>query len=125
MTTSTVSEAPVRSRWHDADDLKWTVRHWASRLRVPVTQIHLRRMTNKWASISTTGRITLNTELLDLPKDVGEFVIAHELVHLLAPNHGPVFKSFLYAYLPDWESRQRHLQMLTTGPSRQSTARTR
>ncbi|MEH2386543.1 MAG: hypothetical protein V7K14_12355 [Nostoc sp.] len=31
----------------------------------------------KWASISTTGRLTLNTELLDLPKELGEFAIVH------------------------------------------------
>jgi predicted metal-dependent hydrolase len=37
-------------------------------------------------------------------------VIVHELVHLLAPNHGKVFKSFLYAYLPDWEERERQLR---------------
>jgi hypothetical protein len=52
------------------------------------------------------GRLTLNGELLDLPRDLGEFVIVHELVHLLAPNHGRVFKSFLHAYLPDWQARE-------------------
>jgi predicted metal-dependent hydrolase len=34
----------------------------------------------------------------------------HELVHLLAPNHGKVFKSFMHAYLPDWEMREKQLQ---------------
>lgn len=52
----------------------------------------------------------LNTELIELPKDLGEFVIVHELVHLLAPNHGRVFKSFMHAYLPDWESREQRLR---------------
>jgi hypothetical protein len=33
----------------------------------------------------------------------------HELVHLLAPNHGKVFKSFMSAYLPDWEEREKLL----------------
>jgi predicted metal-dependent hydrolase len=67
-------------------------------------------MRRKWASISTVGRLTLNTELVKLPKDLGEFVIVHELVHLLAPNHGKVFKSFMYAYLPDWELREKRLR---------------
>jgi hypothetical protein len=39
------------------------------------------------------------------PRVLGEFVIVPELVHLLAPNHGKVFKSFMFAYLPDWEER--------------------
>ncbi|HMA36237.1 MAG TPA: M48 family metallopeptidase, partial [Chloroflexia bacterium] len=60
--------------------------------------------------ISTSGRLTLNSELLALPKALGEFVIVHELVHLLAPNHGRVFKAFMHAYLPDWEAREQALR---------------
>jgi predicted metal-dependent hydrolase len=41
---------------------------------------------------------------------LGEFVIVHELVHLLAPNHGKVFKSFMSAYLPDWQEREKELR---------------
>jgi hypothetical protein len=67
-------------------------------------------MKTKWASMSTTGRLTLNTDLLTLPQELAEFVIVHELVHLLVPNHGKVFKSFMYAYLPDWEEREQQLQ---------------
>jgi hypothetical protein len=37
----------------------------------------------------------------------------HELVHLLAPNHGRVFKSFLHAYLPDWQARERRLRAVS------------
>ncbi len=59
-------------------------------------------MGRKWASMSTVGNLTLNSKLLDMPQPLGEYVIVHELTHLLAPNHGNVFKSFLYAYLPDW-----------------------
>jgi len=54
--------------------------------------------------------LTPNTELLDLPKEVGEFVIVHEIVHLLLPNHAKVFKCFLSAYLPDREERERNLR---------------
>ncbi|SCX83860.1 hypothetical protein SAMN05216420_10159 [Nitrosospira sp. Nl5] len=89
--------------WDDADDLRWAVRHWASKINVNLAEIHLRLMTQKWASISTRGRLTLNTELLEVPRHLGEYVIVHELVHLLVPNHGKVFKSFMSAYMPDWE----------------------
>jgi predicted metal-dependent hydrolase len=98
------------SRWHDAEEMRWAVRHWAARIGIKCPQIHLRQMTSKWASLSTAGRLTLNTELLDLPKNLGEYVIVHELVHLLAPNHGKVFKSFMLAYLPDWGKRAEELK---------------
>ena len=96
--------------WQDADELKWAVRNWTARIGVKVPQIHLRQMSRKWASISTTGRLTLNSELLEMPKLLGEFVIVHEVVHIIAPNHGKVFKSFMFAYLPDWQDRERLLR---------------
>ena len=128
----TVAERPSE-RWRDADELRWAARHWAARMGVRTPAIHIRPMTTKWGSLSRTithanpgnsvgatttispyaGRLTLNSELLTLPRDLGEFVIVHELVHLLAPNHGRVFKSFLHAYLPDWRDRERRLRAIT------------
>ena len=96
--------------WYDADELKWAARNWAVRIGVKSPQIHVRQMRSKWASISTAGRLTLNTDLLNISRDLGEYVIVHELIHLLAPNHGRVFKSFLTAYLPDWEQREERLK---------------
>ena len=93
-------------------DLKNAVSQWADRIGVKVREIHLRSMRRKWASISMKGRLTLNTELLSLPEALREFVIVHELVHLLVPNHGKLFKSFMSAYLPDWEERQDRLRSL-------------
>ena len=101
----------MRTAWHDADEMRWAARHWATRMGVRLLHIHLRPMTSKWASISTVGRLTLNTELLSLPKDIGEFVIVHELTHLIAPKHGKLFKSFMAAYLPDWEHREQQLRI--------------
>ena len=112
MTRTQVSDPPTQEQahWHDADELRWAARHWAVRIGVKTPQVHLRPMTTKWASISTSGRLTLNTDLLQLPKPLGEFVVVHELVPLLVPNHGRMFKSFLYAYLPNWEEREQQLR---------------
>lgn len=116
-------EKPV-NHWQDGEQLRWAVRHWAARMGIKAPQIHLREMRRKWASISGVGRLTLNTELIELPKELGEFVIVHELVHRLAPNHGKLFKSFMHAYLPDWEEREHRLRHATrsvphrvTGPA--------
>ena len=48
--------------------------------------------------------------LLTMPRDLGEFVIVHELVHLLTPTHAILLKLFMHAYLPDWEEREGQLQ---------------
>jgi predicted metal-dependent hydrolase len=99
-----------RDKWKDAEALRASAQEWSVKIRVSLRQVSLRQMKRKWASISTAGRLTLNTDLLNVPKSLGEYVIVHELVHLLAPNHGKVFKSFLYAYLPDWEDRANRLR---------------
>jgi len=98
------------NRWLDDEDLLWAARHWAARVGVHVAQIQIRGMSSKWASMSTAGRLTLNSELVGMPKDIGEFVIVHEILHMIAPNHGQVFKSFLFAYLPDWQEREKRLR---------------
>src|SRR5262249_33916110 len=67
---STAIVTKIRNRcWHDGEELRWAVRHWATKIGVRTPQIHVRGMRTKWASLSTVGRLTLNTELLDLPKD--------------------------------------------------------
>jgi len=99
------------SRWGDAEELRWAVRQWAARIGVQLHAVAVRAdMRKKWASMSIGGRLTLNAELLAHPRDLGEFVIVHELVHLLVPNHGKVFKSFMTAYLPGWEEREKRLK---------------
>jgi hypothetical protein len=110
-----MSALPVSERSGDpplrtTDDLRWLARHWAARIGVRLTQIHVRSMRSKWASMSTSGRLTLNVELLALPRPLAEYVVVHELVHLLVANHGKVFKSFLFAYLPDWRDRDSALR---------------
>ena len=93
-------------------DLKGIVWQWANRIGVKVREIHLRQMQRKWASISSNGRLTLSTDLLNLPEALTEYVIVHELVHLLVPNHGKLFKGYMSVYLPDWEERQNRLRSL-------------
>jgi len=60
-------------------------------------------MTAKWASCSLAGRLCFSRDLLDEDAAFQEVVIVHELLHLLVPNHGKLFKSLLTAYVPGWE----------------------
>ena len=68
-------------------------------------------MKDKWSSCSTKGNITLNSDLTKLPKELAEYTILHELLHLIVPNHGKTFKALLSAYLPNWEDLHKELAL--------------
>ena len=85
------------------DGLRQRVEHWAERLRVGTPKVRVRDMTRKWGSCSTSGTITLATDLSSQDAGFQDFVIAHELLHLRVPNHGKLFKALMSAYVPDWK----------------------
>lgn len=91
------------AHWKDKQEFKNRVKHWAERLDVKIHSLALRPMKNKWASCSTSGNLNFNSELLDLDRDVGEYVIVHELLHFVVPHHGKLWKSLMRAYLGDYE----------------------
>lgn len=91
------------------DKIREMVYLWKDKIEVDLSEIHLRNMKRKWASISTNGRLTLNKELINLPNSLVEYVIVHELVHLLVPNHGKLYKAYMTSYLPDWQTREQQL----------------
>jgi len=84
-----------------ADLFKAEVRAWARRIGVEPREVHLRPMRRKWASCSSNGRLTFNTDLLGEPASFRREFIVHELLHLKMPNHGKVFKALLKAHLAE------------------------
>lgn len=89
-------------REHVSEDLHQRVAYWAKLLCVPAPRVRVRKMTRKWGSCSTSGTITLATDLAFQNVRFQNFVIAHELLHLRVPNHGKLFKALLTAHIPDW-----------------------
>ncbi len=81
------------------DRLKAEVAAWASLMRVDPMEVHVRPMTRKWGSCSTSGRVTLALDLLAEPYEQRKEVIVHELLHLKVPNHGKLFKTLRKAYM--------------------------
>jgi predicted metal-dependent hydrolase len=81
------------------EQFKAEVASWAALMKVEPAEVHVRRMTRKWGSCSTSGRVTLSAALLAEPYDRRKEVIVHELLHLKVPKHGKLFKSLLRAYL--------------------------
>ncbi len=90
------------------------LREWEPRVGRSTTGTKLRRMTSRWGSCNTmTAVITFNTALARFPPEALEFVVVHELVHLLERGHGPIFKAHMNRLLPDWSARR---QLLREGP---------
>lgn len=81
------------------EEIKKEVQIWAEKIKVKPVQVHIRQMKNKWASCSSRGRITLNTDITKEPRKFLKQVIVHELLHLKYPNHGKMFKALLKTYL--------------------------
>jgi hypothetical protein len=100
------------------DDLRAVVAAWSEKLGVIVTRMQIRPMRNKWGSISTAGTLTLASDLLQLPLDLAEYVVVHELLHLKFPDHRQGWQVSMGMYLPDWRERAYWLQAYVVGKRR-------
>jgi predicted metal-dependent hydrolase len=80
---------------------------------VKVSAYFLQRMKTKWGSCNhKAAHIRLNTELVKKPKDLLEYVIVHEMVHLLAPTHSDRFLTILTDHYPTWHEARAELNEL-------------
>jgi len=72
--------------------------------------ILLRKMKTLWGSCSVSkGKVTFNIELTQAKPEIIEYIVLHELVHFIQPNHSKSFYDFLSTYMPDWKERKRML----------------
>jgi predicted metal-dependent hydrolase len=77
---------------------------WAARIGVSVQRIYYRKMKSHWGSCNYTKKtIRLNTELAKRQPQCLEYVILHELVHILEPSHNRNFYRLMDKYLPGWK----------------------
>ena len=74
---------------------------------IPFPTIRFRRMTSRWGSCHTQKAVvTFNLALIDLPLAFSEYVVVHELTHLVHPDHSKRFYDRLAKVLPDWKARR-------------------
>ena len=75
--------------------------------------LRFRDMKSRWGSCHVTkGVITLNKKLLGMPRAYGEYVMTHELCHLVHPNHSKQFYDLLATFMPDWKERRTALNRM-------------
>jgi predicted metal-dependent hydrolase len=119
------SVTTIAKRQHDL--LKWyrqqlkgqipsLIANWEKKLGVSVDAWGVRQMKTKWGTCNIAAkRIWINLELVKKPVECLEFVIVHEMVHLLERKHNNRFHTLMDRYLPRWKVIKRQLNALPLG----------
>lgn len=86
---------------------------WEPLLKVRATRVFVQRMRTKWGSCTQSlGYIRLNTDLAKKPPECLEYIVVHELVHLLERTHNERFTALMDLHLPQWQLLRRRLNKL-------------
>ena len=86
---------------------------WEPRLGVQLERFYVQRMKTRWGSCNSHARtIRLNTELAKKPKECLEYLVVHELIHLIEPSHNAHFIAQMDRHLPSWQFHREQLNRL-------------
>lgn len=111
-----LKRAAVIHTWHKSllhGFIPPLISKWEPRLGVNVAAYFLQRMKTKWGSCNHhAGNLRFNTELVKKPKDLVEYVVVHEMAHLLEPTHSDRFISILDEHYPSWREARGELNEL-------------
>lgn len=117
--SSRAKREAVLHDWHKSllhDVIPGLIRKWETTLGVEVAGYFLQRMKTKWGGCNHQARnIRLNTELVKKPKDLLEYVVVHEMVHLIAPTHSEQFLALMSKHYPRWREASAELNELPLG----------
>jgi predicted metal-dependent hydrolase len=117
--TDAAKRGEIIHEWHKSllhEVVPQIIKKWERMLNVKVAGYFLQRMKTKWGSCNhKAGHIRLNTELVKKPKDLLEYVVVHEMVHLLEPTHSERFMETLGQHYPTWREARAELNELPLG----------
>jgi len=117
--SSPEKRAAVMHEWHKSllhAAVPALIQKWEPKLGVKVSGYRLQRMKTRWGSCNPKARsIRLNTELVKKPKDLLEYVVVHEMLHLIAPTHSEHFVALLSKHYPAWREARAELNALPLG----------
>jgi predicted metal-dependent hydrolase len=86
------------------------IKKYENIINVPVNDYGIRIMKTKWGSCNTRlGKIWINLQLVKRPVNCLEYVVAHEIIHLIEKNHNDNFKELINKYYPNWKSAKEEL----------------
>jgi len=86
---------------------------WEALMGVKVNRFFVQRMKTKWGSCSRhSAAIRLNTDLAKKPRECLEYIVVHEMVHLLEPTHNDRFTALMDRFMPGWRHHRERLNRL-------------
>ena len=86
---------------------------WQPPLKVTVRGFYVQQMKTRWGSANpAAATIRLNTELAKKPVECLEYIVLHEMAHLVEPTHGPRFVVLMDRCMPGWRERRKLLNAL-------------
>ena len=86
---------------------------WEKKLGVTVEQFNVRKMKTKWGTCSPAqGTIRINLELAKKPPSCLEYIVVHEMIHLLEPTHNNRFIALMNQFMPNWRFHRDELNRL-------------
>lgn len=112
--TQDLVEAWYRKRAHVKfrERLEESLKRFAEPEAVRPAGLIVRRLKQRWGSMSPGRRLLLNHRLIEAPVDAIDYVITHELCHVQEAHHGPAFFTLLDRVMPDWERRKERLERI-------------
>lgn len=90
--------------------LKERMDFWSQRMGLKPTRVSFRRQRTRWGSCSSDGSISLNWKLIAASTEVIDYVIIHELAHLVHPNHSQKFWRLVEEFCPDHRTHKKWLR---------------
>lgn len=101
------------ARWYRDQlraELPALIAKWEPIIGVQVSDVFVQKMKTKWGSCnSKSGNIRLNTELAKKPRECLEYILVHEMTHLLEPTHNARFQQLMDNFMPNWRTRRDEL----------------
>ena len=89
------------------------IKKWEPLMKVKVERLYVQKMKTKWGSCSPGSKgIRLNTDLAKKPPECLEYIVIHEMAHLLEPTHNSRFIALMDHFIPQWRSRRELLNRL-------------
>ena len=114
--SSQARKEAVMHEWHISllrETVPGMIRKWEPKLGVRVSNVFFQKMKTKWGGCNHRfGNIRINTELVKKPKDLLEYVIVHEMVHLIEPTHSERFEALMNTHYPAWREARAELNDL-------------